>query len=228
MNKLLTALCLIIVAGVGVFAQTTDEYQKNEFFAGFSSQALDSGRYTNINGFEGSYVRRINRYVGIKGDVSGAYRRERFDLPSVVFIGNGTFPINTTTTTTTTTTGTTTAAAAIRSENNYSLHNFLGGVQVRDNASQARLKPFAHALAGVAHYRSKFETSGGVIFGGPTRSGFSDTFEQTGFAAALGGGLDVRITDRFDIRAIQADYNPVRFDGYWSNNFRFSVGVVFK
>ncbi len=95
-------------------------------------------------------------------------------------------------------------------------------MQVRDNASKARLKPFGHALAGVAHYRNKYENS-------TNNTDFTRfSFYETGFAAAVGGGLDVRLTDRFDIRAIQADYNPIRIGNQWSNNFRFSVGVVFK
>ncbi len=224
MKKLLIALCLNLIVGSGIFAQTADEYKKNEFFAGFSTQALDRGRYTNINGFEGSYVRNVSRYLGIKGDVSAAYRNEKFNFPTLIFVGNGTIntgPTGTGTGTTTTTTGSTTTTA-VRTEIKESQYNFLGGVQIRDNKSKARLRPFGHALAGVGHYRNTYEGSNRLF------SNFNDTFQQTGFAAAIGGGLDVRINDHFDIRAIQADYNPIRFSGYWSNNFRFGFGIVIK
>ncbi len=200
MKKLLTAFCLTIITSVCAFAQTADDYNKNEFFVGYSNQQVDRGNYDNFNGAEGSYVRNVSRYFGIKGDVSGSFRNDSFE---------SSIQIGTTTTT-------------FRGENKDSIYNFLGGVQVKDNASKSRFKPFGHALAGVAHYRSKFEssTNNTNVFGG--------TFKETGFSAAVGGGLDIKINDRFDFRAIQADYNPTRVNGYWSNNFRFGIGLVIK
>jgi hypothetical protein len=86
-----------------------------------------------------------------------------------------------------------------------SLYNVLGGVQVKDYASTKRFKPFAHALAGAA-FRKNELTPGGTF----------------------GGGLDVRVNKRVDIRAFQLDYNPARFNGKFESNFRFSIGVVFR
>lgn len=199
MKKTLTALCLTFITAVCAFAQTDGEYNKNEFFVGFSHQQIDRGNYDGFNGAEGSYVRNVNRYLGIKGDVSGAFKNYKFESSFITNTGTQTF----------------------RSENKESLYNFLGGVQIKDNASKARLKPFGHALAGVAHLRNKYSNSSNNV-------NFNGTFTNTGFAAALGGGLDIKINDRFDFRAIQADYNPVRFSGYWSNNFRFGIGLVIK
>ena len=82
------------------------------------------------------------------------------------------------------------------------LHNILGGIQVKDNETEGTLKPFAHALVGVGR------TSADL-------SEFDNTlvdFDDAGFAAAIGGGLDVRITERVDVRLFQIDYNPMRFD----------------
>lgn len=204
MNKLITALCLTILTGICASAQTVNDYNKNEFFVGYSNQQVDRGQRDNFNGVEVSYVRNVSRYVGIKGDFSGAYQSDEFVLTTT----NG-IPGNTTTTTS-------------RTEVKNSLYNFLGGVQVKDNASEARLKPFGHALAGVALNRNKLETPG-------TSGGlFNDSFNDTGFSAAVGGGLDIKINDRFDFRAIQADYNPIRVNGRWSNNFRFGIGLVIK
>ena len=124
MCKFIKAFCLTIALSVGVFAQTTtDEYNKNEFFVGYSNQQVDRGDYTTHHGFEGSYVRNISRYFGIKGDVSGAYKDDTFEFRT----------INGTTTTT------------FRAKSRNSLYNFLGGVQIKDNASEARFKPFGHA-----------------------------------------------------------------------------------
>jgi hypothetical protein len=92
-----------------------------------------------------------------------------------------------------------------------SLYNYLGGVQLKRNSSAARLKPFAHALAGGA----RLKVSAGS-FG----------FSESGFAAALGAGLDVRASDRFDVRVFQVDYNPTRFGGATQHNLRLGVGLV--
>ncbi len=201
MKKIITAFCLTILTGICASAQTVNDYNKNEFFVGYSNQQVDRGERQTFNGFEGSYVRNVSRYVGIKADISGAYRNEEFE--SAFIVPGGTTP------------------TTFRAESKDSLYNFLGGVQVKDNASEARLKPFGHALAGVAHLRSKFRSTA-------NGSGSSNTFSSTGFSAAVGGGLDIKINDRFDFRAIQADYNPVRTFGQWSNNFRFGIGLVIK
>jgi c-di-GMP-binding flagellar brake protein YcgR len=61
-----------------------------------------------------------------------------------------------------------------------------------------------------------------------TCSSLTDDFSDTGIAGAFGGGLDVKVNDRINIRAIQVDYNPIRIDGQTGHNFRFGVGVVSK
>jgi opacity protein-like surface antigen len=109
------------------------------------------------------------------------------------------------------------------------------------NAS--KLEPFIHALAGGAHTRFDVETIRGVP-GGTVRSGFETS--STDFAAAIGGGLDIRVGERFSIRAFQVDYTPVflrdrsidllgssgaivptTLEGQRQDNIRISVGVVF-
>jgi hypothetical protein len=206
MNKLINALCLTIILSAAIFAQNSsgDEYKKHEFFVGYSNQQIDGGNYVTFHGFEASATRNFNRYFGIKADVSGAYRSQNFTSNIV------------------TGTGTTTFSA----EQKGSLYNFLGGVQVKDNATTARFKPFAHALVGVAHTRSKV---GNVVCQGTNCPPISaTTFTDTGFGGAFGGGLDIKINDRIDFRAIQVDYNPVYTSSSFDNNVRFGVGIVFK
>lgn len=89
-----------------------------------------------------------------------------------------------------------------------SVYNYVGGVQLKNNSREARLKPFAHLLAG-----------GARIGGG----GFS----SNGFSAVVGAGLDIRAGRRVDVRVIQADYNLLRFGGDSSHNFRLGAGLVF-
>jgi hypothetical protein len=49
---------------------------------------------------------------------------------------------------------------------------------------------------------------------------------ETGFAGAFGGGLDIRASDRVDVRVIQFDYNPTRLFDSTQHNFRIGVGIV--
>ena len=84
--------------------------------------------------------------------------------------------------------------------------------------NDSRLIPFAHALFGVVRSKADFKNDD---FSCP------DTTE-TAFAMALGAGLDIRASDRIDIRPIQVDYLPVFFDDRREDGFRFSAGVKIK
>lgn len=209
MNRLITAFCLTVVLSLCVFAQNNDDYKKNEFYAGFSHQQVGNSDRVPYNGFEVSYVRNVHRYVGIKGDFSASYRNLAFTSPS--FVSSGiTYP-------------------SVRFKNNNSLYNFLGGVQIKDNASTGRLKPFAHALVGVAHNRSKVKFIECLSnCSSPALTTPNNTFTDTGFGGAFGGGLDVKVNDKIDFRLIQVDYNPVYTNSRVNNNFRFGIGIVFK
>jgi hypothetical protein len=96
------------------------------------------------------------------------------------------------------------------------LHTLLGGVEFKDNSKETKVKPFAHVLAGFQHVRARVS---GV-------TGFDES--ETGFSGVLGGGVDFKVSPRVDIRAIQFDYNPARFEGQTSHNFRVGIGVIFR
>jgi hypothetical protein len=95
------------------------------------------------------------------------------------------------------------------------LNTLVGGVEIKDNAKEAKVKPFAHAMVGFQN----------AIFR-PVGSSF--TSSENGFAAVLGGGLDFRLSPRVDIRAVQLDYNPTHFGGAMQHNFRVGVGIIFR
>lgn len=117
--------------------------------------------------------------------------------------------------------------------------NILGGPQVRFT-NTSRVTPFVRALAGVANTRGELRAASG----GSTPGSFNISDSTTDFALAIGGGLDVSVSDNFAVRLFQVDYNPVflrdrtinpgsGFDsidvsGRRLDNVRFSVGVVFK
>jgi Outer membrane protein beta-barrel domain len=92
----------------------------------------------------------------------------------------------------------------------FSLQNYLGGVQVKNNAKEgSRVRPFAHALAGVVVASEGFRTRGGA------------------FSVAVGGGIDIRVNKKVSVRAIQIDYNPYISGGSYMNNVRIGAGIVF-
>jgi opacity protein-like surface antigen len=96
----------------------------------------------------------------------------------------------------------------------------LGGIQLRPGNNE-RVRPFAHALFGASLFRgftSDLRPSSNVY-----------TFDDaTSFAMALGGGVDLRVGKRIDLRLIQFDYTPTFFGSGRQNNFRISTGIVFK
>jgi opacity protein-like surface antigen len=104
--------------------------------------------------------------------------------------------------------------------------NVLGGPQYKFRDG-GRALPFVRAMAGVAHTRSTIRVRSINV---------ASTTSSTDFALALGGGLDVPVSDHFDLRVFQADYNPVflsrgnelGFGKSRADNVRFSFGVVFK
>lgn len=91
------------------------------------------------------------------------------------------------------------------------LHTYVGGVQIKDNSTEPKVKPFAHVMAGGAT-------------AGFSALGFGDN--STGFAGVFGGGLDLRASRHIDIRVVQADYAPTRIEGTWQHNFHIGAGIV--
>jgi opacity protein-like surface antigen len=82
-----------------------------------------------------------------------------------------------------------------------------------------RVTPFVQTLFGVAH-----ATSPTYLIG----------HNQTNFAMTVGGGFDYRLSPRFSLRPVQADYMLTRFkevvetgDIPTQNNVRLSTGLVF-
>ena len=208
MNRILCVFCVVFISSFVIVGQGSTDYNKNEFFVGGMVQRIDTTEAripldsNRGYGFDISYVRNISRYFGIKGDISGAF-------------GSTSLRTNV-------------SAApdfAIKTEEKRRIYNFLGGVQLKDNASDDRFKPVAHVLIGVGQIREEFSNT--CLSGDcPDSTLFRNAGSTSGFAAALGSGLDIKISDKIGIRAI-VDYNPIYSNGRLNNNARFSFGVVF-
>jgi len=103
----------------------------------------------------------------------------------------------------------------------------MGGVQVKDNSKETRFKPYAHVLAGAARQTVEFSSPD-----------FTDTFDvsDTNFAMKFGGGVDVRVHPRVDLRLVEFNYNPIFrgditlddevFQGRTQHNFTVGFGVA--
>ncbi|NLT31873.1 MAG: outer membrane beta-barrel protein [Acidobacteria bacterium] len=82
-----------------------------------------------------------------------------------------------------------------------------------------RVTPFAHALIGLDHIRLSGEAEG---------EGELMRNTNNGLGFALGGGLDVNLSESVAIRLIQADYYLTRHEGDSMNNMNLAFGVVFR
>jgi hypothetical protein len=217
MKRVFCTLFLTFAAAGFAVAQNTSDYKKTEFYVGYSNGQIErggsSGNFFNdrstFHGWEGAGVYNFSRYFGVKADVSGTYRSQDFTNNFTTLPGGN---------------------VTISGTSKGSVYNVLGGIQVKDNSVEKRFKPFAHALIGVAHLRSSttnFTCSPAAsctVLVPPSSAANTDTQ----FAGAFGGGLDIKVNDRFDIRAIQVDYNPVFVSGGAINNVRIGVGLVIK
>lgn len=107
-------------------------------------------------------------------------------------------------------------ASVSGSSSNVHQQNYLFGPEV---SLPARVSPFAHVLFGSSHQ----SVSAGPAPGG----GFSIGAESTsGFATAVGGGIDLKVIPHVWVRPIQIDYVATRFHGGTQNQPRVSAGIV--
>jgi len=205
MRKIIFGALFIALTASFVLAQdqtTSTEYKKVEVFGGYSANNLTSGNPENFEdpnsnstptyrGWNASAVYNFNRFIGVKADVAGFYRKSsEINEPNTV-----PFRVSS------------------------SLYTFMAGIQLKDNKKTKRFSPFLQAMVGGARSETKIDLS---QFNLP---GLKET--NTGFSMAIGGGLDIKVTKRFSIRAIQADYNPTFIGGNNQNNVRLGFGIVF-
>jgi opacity protein-like surface antigen len=91
---------------------------------------------------------------------------------------------------------------------------------------------YTYLLGPRASYRARQYTAFGHFLAGGARLKVQSA-TNTQFAMAIGGGVDVNLSERFAIRAGQFDYLPINSDlpvsgSSWLHNFRYQAGVVIK
>jgi opacity protein-like surface antigen len=189
MKRLAVLVTLILISATAALAQ--DDYKKYEFFAGYSALYLD-----NLAGDTGSPA--VDDVLGEKQNLRGfnlaagfnfhKYVGAKFDYSLHLREDNFTRPAGSGTIDTT-------------------LQNFLGGIQIKNNMNDGpRFKPFGHALFGVAVQKVDVDSPNL-----PALFGINDFHtNETSFSMAFGGGLDIKLNDRFDLRVVQVDWNIIK------------------
>ena len=198
MKKAILAAGAVILLSLSALGQETP---KAEVFGGYSYFRGDGG--ANLHGWNGSITGNLNRWFGVTADFSGHYNSNSsslaVNLPQVPILA-------------------TSVDASTK------VHNFLFGGTFSHRGGE-RLVPFGHALAGF----SRTDVSGTAVvtgLGSIVTTRFSG--DDTAFAAAFGGGLDVKLTRSFAFRVVQADYLLTKFGRGTQSNARISTGIVFR
>ncbi len=96
-------------------------------------------------------------------------------------------------------------------------YTFLFGPRVY-LGNNSRVRPFAEGMIGVIHAQEGLVGLDGTV----------NVDNNTAFAAAMGGGLDVRCRKHIEIRAVEADYLISHLLSTTQNNLRVSTGIVFR
>jgi len=162
----------------------------------------------NFSGWNAAAQVNVNRWVGIKADFSGHYGKPlTLSSSAQSFLDS---------------LGITIPFPNARS------YSFVFGPVITSRGKRAT--PFAHALFGVNRVSTDAIPITVSGIGTVTIPSASDD----AFAMAFGGGVDVRLTDRFSVRLGQADYLYTGHDFSFGapgvashqNNYRFSAGIV--
>jgi opacity protein-like surface antigen len=80
-----------------------------------------------------------------------------------------------------------------------------------------RVTPFVHALVGPTRVSVR-----------ATENGETFSASDTSFSVFVGGGVDIKVSDRVAIRAIQIEYGRAHLFDESQSRGRLSVGVVFR
>lgn len=226
MQKFFIAFALVLLAAPLARAQSD---VRSEIFVGYSNLQAEGvpDRNDPSNTFSSNFFDRRKGLNGVLVSGAGYFN-------SVIGLkGDFSFHRNS---------DSSSLVAGVRDSIDTDVYYFMGGPVLKFR-NDSRVEPFVHALAGGAHTRFDVSTTRNVT-GGTTRTNFE--VGSTDFAAAVGGGVDVRLGERFSIRAFQIDYapvflrdrsinvlgaagaiQPITLEGQRQDNVRLSIGVVF-
>jgi opacity protein-like surface antigen len=219
--KVFSLILAILFYSPLVTAQT--DYHRFEFFGGYSLMNFDNAAGNTNNAAVNDVLGDKELMQGFNAAVTYNFHKfvgAKFDYSLHLREDNFSRPLG---------------AGTVDS----SLQNFLFGVQFKNNITEGpRFKPFGHALVGFAVQKIDIDSPQlPVIFG---VNDFS--VNETSLAFGLGGGVDVKLNERIDVRLGQVDWNIIRrgdqqipgitpgqtivLPNTRQDNLRFSVGIV--
>ncbi len=217
MSRNFLTFIFILISGVSAFAQD----KRAEVFVGYANLQADRSfdDLGNLNTFSETFKR--NGLHGVEGSVTG------FPVAWLGLTGDFSYHRK----------ENSTSGAGISSQYKREVFYFMGGPTLKIR-NPTRVEPYVHALFGGAHLRESYALTTTTATGS-TQVAF--TPNTTKFAMGLGGGLDVRLGDKFSLRLIQVDYTPIftgdrifnvnnnsiRLDKNRIDNVRISTGIVF-
>ncbi len=109
---------------------------------------------------------------------------------------------------------------------NNSIYTLMVGPRVHPFGHRHRLIPFGQFLIGAGYERQEIPNNGGFN---------AKTNTSTAYVWAAGGGIDVRVTKRWAVRAFEYDYEKTHFSDFLQvvanaaeTNRRISVGIIFR
>jgi hypothetical protein len=214
MKHLFAILALTLFGTIAGFAQassSSDDFKKAEFSATYSQADMKFKEYSrdtllrNNSTLGNTFSKRDKFEKGF--EVSGVYNFSRY------IGGRAAFSLN--------------FNGRKGRVNNQAFEvkerftNYLFGVQLKDNKADTanRFRPFGYVMAGIANTKSTLKNCSafGVICPGSLNRG------RTGFTSAIGGGVDIKITNNISFRAIQVEYQT----GKINQGVKVSTGIVF-
>jgi opacity protein-like surface antigen len=231
MRRILFAALVMLACDLVILAQSSnqDRYNRIDVFAGFS--ANDYFNYIefpasipNLNfspfltstaggkGVQTSVTGYLTKYFGITGDFSVYF--DNIEAPLTIKVCQPA--------------GQCTIGAQQDTRATRTAFYFMAGPEVRGR-NRTRFTPFARALFGGVASNASFSTRGTALI-------HSDSDTRSAFSMNFGGGLDVRVSERFAIRGT-ADYTGIFLrdlgdtdsgGGSLHNHLRLAIGVVIR
>jgi opacity protein-like surface antigen len=227
MNRLVVA-ATVVIALIGSRASAQDSAPKIQVFGGYSLLQVDNGKLTGT--VLDTALHEHNSPFSLASNLKGWNAEAQYNANSwfgiaADFGGRYGTPI-------TASHGTTLSGLPKASG-----YNFMAG-PVLTYRNKSRLTPFVHALFGVDRYTLDASTISGLATPAP-----STATTYTDFAAALGGGLDLRVIQHVALRLVQLDdyetthnlnkfydnaFTPAVFNGLATHerSFRVSAGLT--
>jgi hypothetical protein len=210
-------LGILLLYGSSVYAQ---DFQKVEVFGEYSylrfNPTLSYLKNRSFNGGGGGIQYNLGQYFGIKAEFMG-YGSTNFTIPAGTYnipkVSPNPIVIN----------------APITTQGNMFTYQF--GPVVRFPVS--RVTPFGELLFGGTNTNAYGNQIKAICNNSVcTTAATSVSGTQHPFGMVFGGGLDVKVSDRFSIRPVEIDWVLTRFTNPLTstnnqNSFRYSAGAVF-